>query len=452
MFAGTLAPMLLAGAIAYPAPLRTDQRSQWVGRTVIMAGQGNRFFRTNNEGVDVEVGLLTRTDYVVVRERDERIWVRQDGVEGWITKEQAKLPDDAVALFTKRLQEAPNDTATMARRSKAYELKGDIEAAIKDYDAAIRLAPAASSWYNNRANLFQKKKDFDRAIQDYDRSIELNPNSSIVRGNRGNAYANRREFAKAIADYDESLRLNPKYINALANRGNAHRELKDFDAALADFDAALKIDPDFAFGLCNRGETWLAKKEFDKAEADMTAAVRADPRLAAVFLHRGNLRRARAQYPFALDDYDHALWLEPKLTRALLERGQLRCQLGEFEKALTDFNAAIQLEPKSPLALRRKAELLSTCPDEKFRDGKTALELARRAVDAGKERDGWAYSALAAACAETGDFDAAIANQERALAIKDYSDEEGAPGRVRLALYKQMKPFRAPPVEPKKMR
>src|SRR5438874_2710831 len=101
MFVTTLVPLLLTGAIGYPSPLRFEEQSSWVGRTVIMKKTGTRFFRTNSDGAATEAGTLTRTDYVVVREHDDKIWVKQDGVEGWILKDDAALPEEGVEHFSK---------------------------------------------------------------------------------------------------------------------------------------------------------------------------------------------------------------------------------------------------------------------------------------------------------------------------------------------------------------
>lgn len=444
MVAATLAPLLLAGSLAHPSPLRFEGPPSWAGRTVIMKKTGTPLLRTNADGVDAQVAVLTRTDYLVRREHDGKLWVRQDGVEGWFPKEEAALPEDGVAHFSRLIQQTPNDAAQYARRSKAYELKGDLDAALKDYDDAVRLAPASSSWWNNRGNLFQKKKDFHRALQDYNRSIELSANSAIVYGNRGNAYSNLHDHERALADYDKALALNPNYTNALANRGNVHRERRDFDKALADYAAALKLEPRFANALAHRAALWLARREYDKAAADVGEAVAADPRSALVYLVRGKLRRANEQYPLALVDCDHALWLEPRYPAALVERGETRRQLKEYDKALEDFDAALTIEPKSLRALTAKAWLLSTCPDENFRDGKKAVELARQGIAAGHDKNGRSYAALAAACAEAGNFLEAVANQRRALELKDYSELEAEAGKKLLERYEAKKPARDP--------
>jgi tetratricopeptide (TPR) repeat protein len=442
MFSTSLAPLLLAGSLAYPSPLRVEGEPTWAGRTIIMKKTGTRLFHTEPDGTETQIAVLTRTDYVVVRDHDGKLWVRQDGVEGWFLKSEAALPDDGVAHFTKLIQENPNDSGQYARRSKAHELKGDIDAALKDYDEAIRISPTSSSWWNNRANLYQKKRDADRALQDYNRSIELNANSAIVYGNRGNAYSNKRDYESALADYDKALQLNPRYTNAIANRGNAYRELRQFDKALADYEAALKIDSRFAYALSNRGALWTARKEYDKALADIGAAIAADPRSALAFLHRGNVRRAKKEYALALDDYDHAIWLDPRFSSAFAERGNTRRELKEWEKAHRDYDAALKIEPKSLTALTGKAWLLATCPDDKQRDGKKAVELALQAITAGRDRNGMSYAALAAAYAEVGNFLEAVANQRRALELKDYAETIGGVGKKRLEMYQMEKPVR----------
>lgn len=442
MFTSTLTPLLLAGALAYPSPLRLDPDKAWTGRTVIMKKTGTRFFQTNAANVDVVVGTLGRTDYVVVRESDTRIWVKQDGVEGWIPKEDAALPEEGIEHFSKLILANPTDSANYARRSKAHELKGDIDAALKDYDEAIRIAPTISSWYNNRANLFNRKRDFDTALRDYTRALEISPGSYIVHGNRGNAYSNLRDFNKAITDYNEALRLNGTYINALANRGNAYRETRQYDKALADYAAALKIDARFAYALASRGGLWTARGDYAKAEADISAACAIDPRLALAFLQRGNLRRATRQHPFAFDDYAHAIWLEPRFSSAYVERGIARRELKQYDKALADFDKALEIEPKSPFALSAKAWLLATCADDKIRDGRKALELAKAADARCVTKEPRYLEALAAANAELGDFDAAIALQKGVAGNAEYVKETGDGVKKRLDLYLAKKPFR----------
>lgn len=112
----------------------------------------------------------------------------------------------------------------------------------------------------------------------------------------------------------------------------------------------------------------------------------------------------------------------------------------QWEKAIADFDAALRLSPLDHLAMNGKAFLFATCPESRFRDGKQALTLARRAC----ERTGWKEAGpldtLAAAYAEIGDFPQAVAAEQKALAL--LSGPDARPLERRLALYQRGQPYR----------
>jgi tetratricopeptide (TPR) repeat protein len=117
----------------------------------------------------------------------------------------------------------------------------------------------------------------------------------------------------------------------------------------------------------------------------------------------------------------------------------------QYDKAIQDFEEAIRLDPKSfpPFALRDLAQLLATCPDEKVRDGRRAVELAARACDLSGWSNGIFLDSLAAAYAENGQFGEAVRFETKALDDSQFRRLEGTEARQHLELYKQKKPLRA---------
>jgi len=94
------------------------------------------------------------------------------------------------------------------------------------------------------------------------------------------------------------------------------------------------------------------------------------------------------------------------------------------------------IESDNPSAYVNYAWLLATCPDSRYRDGELAIEFAERAL-AVDELPDWRYvETLAAAYATAGDFDYAVQQQRRAIALSNVSDESAA---RRLQLYKDGK-------------
>jgi HEAT repeat protein len=118
----------------------------------------------------------------------------------------------------------------------------------------------------------------------------------------------------------------------------------------------------------------------------------------------------------------------------------------DFEKAQRYYEDSIRRESKNSNAHRNLAWLFAACPDAKWRNGNSAVEHATKACELTAWKTPSCLSALAAAFAEKGDFEAAVANQQRALEILISSNGEQDPevplGRARLQLYQAHKPFR----------
>jgi tetratricopeptide (TPR) repeat protein len=131
--------------------------------------------------------------------------------------------DRAIAIYDKllKLNSVPLLRADLlAERANAYDIKGERDRAIADYDEAIRLNPKNARAFQIRGLAHRAKGDNDRAIADYDEAIRLDPKYALAFNNRGLAYRAKGDNDRAIADCDEAIRLDPRYAAAFNNRGS----------------------------------------------------------------------------------------------------------------------------------------------------------------------------------------------------------------------------------------
>ena len=452
----------------------TAQDKSWVGKTILVKKNGIKIGKTGDDGKQVYVATLTNIDYRVLGEQDGRIKVNDGrGEEGWFDKADAVLLEDAVGYFTDRIRQNANDSASYCLRAVAWRLKGELDIAINDFGEALRLNPGVYA-YINRGNAWHDKKDYDKAIADYAEAIRLDPESVDAYYNRGGTWHKKKDYDKVIADYGEAIKLDPKSVNANLGRGNAWSDKKDYDKAIADYNEAIRLDPKHVNAYISRGDAWANKEDYDKAIADYTGAIRLDPKNLAAFIRRGAAWHFKKDYDRTIADYTEAIRLDPKDGFTYLDRGNAWSAKENYDKAIADYNETIRLLPKFPhayysraIAWRHKKDYAkaiadhgevirldpkhaeahngiawysATAPDAKVRDGKRAIEFAKKAMELDKSKANWYADTLAAAYAETGNFEEAVRWQERALEDASLKNDDDA--RRRLELYRKKQPYR----------
>jgi tetratricopeptide (TPR) repeat protein len=280
-----------------------------------------------------------------------------------------------------------------------------------------------------------------QAVAHFTARLAKDPKDSHACTARGQAHAANNESDQALADFNEAIRLDPKATLAYYHRANLIYGKGQYDQALADYNVVLRDAPAFDWAYHVRGWIHYRRKDYARALADFEAAIKLVPTESVFYRDRGNVALAQKDYDKALADYDQSIRLDPSYVVPWHLRGVTWQARREYARALADYEKAAQLAGKESYASTYHtalAMLRAGCPDDKIRDGAKALEAARKAHALAKGPA--ELAALAAAHAELGQFDKAVAWQEKALAAAPAGAKEQY--RERLKKYQDRKPYR----------
>lgn len=247
-----------------------------------------------------------------------------------------------------------------------------------------------------------------KAMEDFDAAIKLAPDRWKSYHHRGVCYALMGQFEQALGDFSETIKLRPQYANAWFNRGEIHYELGEFAQAIDDYTEAIQLQPEDAGYYTSRGHTYFQLRQFTEA----------------------------------LDDYNQAVSLDSENLEYLANRGDALRSLGQWSRAANDFRRAIRLDKSYGRAYQAAAWLMATCPDPQFRNVDLAMRAAKKAIELDGNTDYIYLDTLAAALANSGQFEHAEKVLRRA--IESAPKENLDPLRDRLNLYRARKPYRQP--------
>ncbi len=133
----------------------------------------------------------------------------------------------AISDYDEAIRLDPKYADAYYNRCIAYNRQQKYDLALPDCSKAIALGPGTgttlnatgqeklsadrskSDYYNQRGVVYYGRKEIDRAIADFSAALRLYPKNATALDNRALAYDKKGDSARAKADRDAAKRLNP---------------------------------------------------------------------------------------------------------------------------------------------------------------------------------------------------------------------------------------------------
>jgi tetratricopeptide (TPR) repeat protein len=221
-------------------------------------------------------------------------------------------------------------------------------------------------------------------------------------------------------------------------------EKHDLAGARYHFERTLKLNPKYSGAYMRLGDILVGERKLDEAEQKYREAVRAEPNATICNLKLAKLLAQKRSVDEAIEHYRVALHNRPEIAEAQYQLGQLLNDKHDVAGAIGAFQQAVLVKPDWTEPLNDLAWALATQNDSKLRDGSKAVQLASRAAELTHRSAPGILDTLAAAYAEAGRFDDAVATTrdaiQRAQALGATSLVNELEGRLKL--YQAKQPYR----------
>ncbi len=276
-----------------------------------------------------------------------------------VTLGNLNIEQGHTGLGMQELQQAqqldPMSADAHAALAEAYRVQGRMDAAKKEFQTAIDLAPDEWRWPYLRGALELDGGDFKDAESDFKIALEKTPDNATVLRNLGITYRKENRLTEAQKTYEQSLQLNPQE-DTMMSLGNVLLLEGEMPEATEMYQRAVRADP----------SDWLAWGNLASAQ---------------LWSH-GDVKDIRAALLKAVETGQEQMKTTPNDSFLVAKLAQYYAELHEPEQALPLIRKSLVLAPHDPDVLGCNAESY-----EVLGKRTDALNLTRQALQYGLSPD-----------------------------------------------------------------
>ncbi|HNW58467.1 MAG TPA: tetratricopeptide repeat protein [bacterium] len=141
----------------------------------------------------------------------------------------------------------------------------DVEGAIKEFSAAIKIDPSRVEAYKNLAYSYLRNNNTPAAVSAYETYLAINPKDISILNEVTRLYMESKDYPKAEATAQKTLAIDAANLDAISNLAMAYDLSGQNDKALQTYETALAKNPTDQDLIFNLARLHYLNKGYDKA-------------------------------------------------------------------------------------------------------------------------------------------------------------------------------------------
>jgi clan AA aspartic protease (TIGR02281 family) len=362
----------------------------------------------------------------------------------------------AIDFFTRDLKDNPRSALTYLYRAYAYYNSDDNASALRDANQGLKVVTSKqkvlkADLLQVRARVYNQIDEVDLALADYAAAIKLNKKDETFYSERAQIYFELDNYEKSNADYRALLKLDETDVRAMVGLARNFTYLEKFAEADKLLDKVIKLKPDYdsgyyfkALSMYRQGKynaaieaamkaTELdiddernrerlieyAEKNIDLTFSLLNKAISENEDVILWYLIRGALLQDHKHYMLALKDFTKLITMvEAEVVPAIYRiRAACFAQFGMNAEAVSDFDEMLKVLEKDAQGFYVRAHYKDALGDVEgaMADLNKALEITPTDAEMLAAR-GWLYESAFK------NNDAALKDYNQALSFnKDFT-------------------------------
>jgi Flp pilus assembly protein TadD len=220
---------------------------------------------------------------------------------------------------------------------------------VRLYTRTLAVSPDAYHIHNNLGTVYWRQGAVQAAEREWQEALRLAPRNAIILNNLGLAQTKQKRYPEALAYLQRAMRLKPNYTGPHMNLGIAYEEMGARGQAELQFRAAVALSPLDPEARNKLGKLYFDAGRLAEAEEQFRRSVESAPNWTA-YEGLGDIHLARNDPARAEQAFRQALALNPFDSYAHFSLGAICAASGRTSEAIREYRAGLETDPANAQA------------------------------------------------------------------------------------------------------